>query len=377
LPGNEDFQKSSFHNFASFPLENWVFGQALVGMLKDDYQVHTANSGELALKILESGRTPDLILLDMAMPEMDGYEVCSRIKANAATADIPIILLSTTGEAADFTRAFALGATDCVSKPADPPLLRARINTHLKLSHTFAELKHHLHLRSEVERISQHDLKSPVAGIIGFASNLLADNTLTPDHKEIIKHIEHAAYSVLNMVTLSLSLYKMEQGSYVFHPSTVDLTALLQRIGREKESELATRKLGVQFLTQGTVTASPLGIFVMGDELLCYSMFHNLFKNAMEAAAGNTFIQIALAVEDNMTCVVLTNDGTVPLEMRSTFFDKFSTSGKPDGTGLGTFSAKLIAQTQKGDIAMHTSDEQHTTTLTVRLPCVQQSSLTQ
>lgn len=349
---------------------------ALLGMLKDDYQVHTASSGELALRMLESGRTPDLIVLDMVMPEMDGYEVCRRIKGNPATADMPVIFLSTTGESTDITRAFALGAVDCVSKPVDPAVLRARIDTQLKLSRTLAELKHHLHLRDDVDRIAQHDLKSPIAGIIGFSSSLLADPTLTPDHKEIVKHIEHAAYNVLNMVHLSLSLYKMEHGSYAFHPSTVDLTVLLQRIVRENASELAKRKLGVQLLSQGAVIESLPAMQVMGDELLCYSMFHNLFKNAMEAAAENTAIRLALEVEDNKACVFLTNDGVVPQEVRSTFFDKFSTSGKPGGVGLGTFSAKLIAQTQSGDIAMHTSDEQHTTTLTVRLPCVQQGAPT-
>ncbi len=348
---------------------------ALVGMLKDDYQVHTANSGALALKMLESGRTPDLIVLDMAMPEMDGYEVCRRIKANPATADMPVILLSTTGEGADIARAFSLGAADCVGKPVDPAILRARINTQIKLGHTLAELRRHLHLRDDVERIAQHDLKSPIAGIIGFASSLLADSTLTPDHKEVIKHIEHAAYNVLNMVHLSLSLYKMENGSYAFHPSTVDLTVLLGRIVRENASELAKRKLGVQLMSQGAVIESLPAVLIMGDELLCYSMFHNLFKNAMEAAAESTAIRLALEVEDNKACVLLTNDGTVPQEVRGTFFDRFSTSGKPDGVGLGTYSAKLIAQTQSGDIAMHTSDEQHTTTLTVRLPCAQQGTV--
>ena len=95
----------------------------------------------------------------------------------------------------------------------------------------------------------------------------------------------------------------------------------------------------------------------------------------MEAAAENTAIRLALEVEDSKACVFLTNDGVVPQEMRSTFFDKFSTSGKPGGVGLGTFAARLIAQAQRGEIAMHTSDAQYTTTLTVRLPCAQQGTV--
>ena len=107
---------------------------------------------------------------------------------------------------------------------------------------------------------------------------------------------------------------------------------------------------------------------VLGDELLCYSMFNNLLRNAMEAAHGKTAIAIDLAPVEDRVAISITNDGVVPVEIRSTFFDKFSTSGKQGGTGLGTFSAQLIAKTQNGDISMATSDEAQTTTIIVNLP---------
>ena len=103
----------------------------LVELLSDSYQVRAANSGERALKILDSGKIPDLILLDVMMPDMDGFEVCKRIKANPASADVPVIFLTAMSETTDVTKGFALGAVDFVTKPADPPILRARIATHL------------------------------------------------------------------------------------------------------------------------------------------------------------------------------------------------------------------------------------------------------
>jgi len=354
----------------------------LVDLLSDAYQVRAANSGERALKILESGKTPDLILLDVMMPEMDGFEVCRRIKANPATADIPVIFLTAMSETTDVTKGFDVGAVDFVTKPADPPILKARIATHLKLRRSFAELKRNrialieqnavlqdnLRLRDDVERIAQHDVKSPVAGIISFSSSLLSDNLLAQQHKEIVKYIEQAAYSVLNMVNLSLDLYKMEQGKYEFHPRPVDLSQLLHRIVKEAASELASRQLSVQFLSQGAATPALAQAHVLGDELLCYSMFSNLFKNAMEAAGENTAIHIDLRQGEEKIAVLLTNDGVVPPDIRESFFDKFSTSGKPGGTGLGTFSARLIAQTQGGAVAMETSDTEGSTTLRVSLP---------
>lgn len=354
----------------------------LVALLGDDYQVKVANSGERALKILDSGKIPDLILLDVMMPDMDGFEVCKRIKANPLTADIPVIFLTAMSDTTDVTKGFALGAVDFVSKPAEPPILKARIETHLKLRRSFAELKRNrialieknavlednIRLRDEVERIAQHDLKNPIAGIISFSSSLLSDNLMSNNHKEIVKYIEQAAYSVLGMVNLSLDLYKMEQGTYEYHPSTVELGPLLQRIAMEMRSELGARQLTIQFANLGVAKEAPELFPVMGDELLCYSMFNNLLKNAMEAAPSGSAIQVDIDIANGKVLVKIHNLGAVPKDIRGTFFDKFSTSGKQDGTGLGTFSAKLFAVTQQGDIAMATSDDTPSTTLTVQLP---------
>ena len=354
----------------------------MVELLSSDYLVKVASSGERALKILEQGKIPDLILLDVMMPEMDGFEVCRQIKANPATADVPVIFLTAMSEATDVTKGFAVGAVDFVTKPADPPILKARIDTHLKLRRSFAELKRNrialieknavlednLRLRDDVERIAQHDVKSPIAGIINFSSSLLSDEQVSQEHKEIVRYIEQAAYSILNMVNLSLDLYKMEQGSYEFNPNPVDLVPLLQRIVKEMSSELLSRELSVALSIQGEPVSAGSALRVLGDELLCYSMFNNLLKNAMEAARPRTAIQIDLTSVEEQVSIAMTNDGVVPMDIRGTFFDKFTTSGKPGGTGLGTFSAQLIAKTQNGEIAMSTSDEQQTTTIAVHMP---------
>lgn len=393
----------------------------LVDVLSDDYQVRAANSGERALKVLASGKLPDLILLDVMMPGMDGFEVCRRIKANPDTAEIPVIFLSTMSESVDVAKGFEAGAVDFITKPADPPILKARIATHLKLRSSIAELNQsritlieqnkmlevNLRLREEVERISQHDLKNPIAGIISFAAILQEDAQLADDQKEIIGYIEQSAYRVLNMVNLSLGLFKMEQGTYAFDPNLVDLIEVLNHLIKEKTREMTSRDISVAFkIGEGVATAAdgaaaspkPTSLRILGDELLCYSMFGNLLKNAMEASAPNKVIMIELQSHfhapllpasaaplpnaalatippDNASpqpwvTVRMTNHGVVPKDIRERFFDKFSTSGKQGGTGLGAFSAQLIARTQGGDITMQTSDEKGTTTISVTLPGV-------
>ena len=103
------------------------------GLLKDNYRVKIANNGARALKIAESDTPPDLILLDIMMPEMDGYEVCRRLKADVKTRDIPVIFLTAKTEVVDETHGFELGASDYITKPISPPLVLARVETHLAI----------------------------------------------------------------------------------------------------------------------------------------------------------------------------------------------------------------------------------------------------
>ncbi|MDO8607675.1 MAG: two-component system response regulator [Phaeospirillum sp.] len=103
------------------------------GLLKDLYKVKIANSGEKALVIAASDAPPDLILLDIMMPEMDGYEVCKRLKRDRATRDIPVIFLTAKAETQDEEKGLRLGAVDYITKPISPPVVMARVETHLKL----------------------------------------------------------------------------------------------------------------------------------------------------------------------------------------------------------------------------------------------------
>ena len=123
------------------------------GLLKDLYKVKVANSGERALKIASSDTPPDLILLDIMMPEMDGYEVCRRLKADSSTRNIPIIFLTAKSEVVDETLGFELGASDYITKPISPPIVLARIETHLSVKHMQDFLRDkNAYLAAEVNR---------------------------------------------------------------------------------------------------------------------------------------------------------------------------------------------------------------------------------
>jgi putative two-component system response regulator len=122
-------------------------------LLSDDYAVKVAASGLRALKIARSTPAPDLILLDIMMPDMDGYEVCRQLKADPQTRDIPVIFLTAKTQLADEQQGFVLGAVDYITKPISPPIVMARIATHLALRAAAGFLKSkNAYLEAEVAR---------------------------------------------------------------------------------------------------------------------------------------------------------------------------------------------------------------------------------
>jgi serine phosphatase RsbU (regulator of sigma subunit) len=116
----------------------------ITGALKDTYRTKVATNGAKALAIAAADEKPDLILLDVMMPEMDGYEVCRRLKQNPTTRDIPVIFLTAQTEAEDETRGFEVGAVDYVHKPFSPAVMKARVHTHLVLRETREKLAQQL-----------------------------------------------------------------------------------------------------------------------------------------------------------------------------------------------------------------------------------------
>ncbi len=133
--------------------------QVVNSILKDDYRIRIATSGAKALDLANSSPAPDLILLDVMMPEMDGYEVCTRLKAAPHTRDIPVIFLTGKIEAEDETRGFQVGAVDYIHKPFSPPVVKARVETHLMLREAREQLARQLFaLNSELEMARQIQL---------------------------------------------------------------------------------------------------------------------------------------------------------------------------------------------------------------------------
>ncbi|TAN52963.1 MAG: two-component system response regulator [Methylococcaceae bacterium] len=155
----------------------------LHGLLKDNYKVKPAHCGARALQIAGTGTPPDLILLDIMMPEMDGYEVLRRLRADAATRDIPVIFLTAKTEPEEEEKGLKLGAVDYITKPISPSIVQARIQNHLELKAARDFLKNHnAFLEAEVCRRMQETLSTQDVAIRALASLAETRDNETGNH---------------------------------------------------------------------------------------------------------------------------------------------------------------------------------------------------
>lgn len=344
----------------------------LSSIFKPQYRVRVANSGEKALAICESNNPPDLVLLDIMMPGMDGFEVARRMREHPASETIPVIFVTSASGEYERHKCLELGAVDFITKPIDPDMIRLRVQNfmryiklHKDLQANYDNMLELARLRERVEHIARHDIKGPLAGVIGMVQALTYDNTLNSDQIRQLHRAEDTAYEVLDMINLSSELFKIETGRYKLNAKPIKLGGMLRRIAEISRTTFIKKNIVVDIVTD--TLAGDGDLKAMGDATLCYSMFQNLIKNACEAAPELSHVTITLHDEDPLH-IMIQNTGAVPAEIRERFFDKFVSLGKLDGTGLGTYSAKALAVAQNGNVDMEVSDQNNQTTITVTLP---------
>lgn len=243
-------------------------------------------------------------------------------------------------------------------------VIARRLSAALNAEERSRTLEENARLREDVERISRHDLKTPLNSILGAARLLHDDARLTGDQQELVGVLQRAGLRMLEMVNLSLGLFRMEIGSYALRPEAVDLRELVSRVLVDLHSYAEANRVAVHW-----VRSQPAPVHVRGEDLLCYSIVANLVKNAIEAAGPGGEVTVDLRDGDPVQ-VAVHNPGEVPAEIAARFFEKYVSGGKSGGTGLGTYSARMMARAQNGDVTMATGPRG--TTLTLALPALKE-----
>jgi len=197
------------------------------GLLKDAYRTKVANNGERALKLATAEPKPDLVLLDIMMPGMDGYEVCRRLKADAATREIPVIFLTAKTQVEDESRGFEVGCVDYITKPISPPIVLARVRTHLALKAAADFLRDkNEYLGAEVARRTKQISVVQDVTIMAMASLAETRDNETGNH---IRRTQHYVR------VLALEMRKQPKFAAVMDDATIELlfkSAPLHDIGK-------------------------------------------------------------------------------------------------------------------------------------------------
>ncbi|HEY9646075.1 MAG TPA: response regulator [Chroococcidiopsis sp.] len=195
--------------------------QVLMEILKDDYAVIAATTGEKALALACKDPIPDLIILDVVMPQLDGYAVCTRLKADPQTQNIPVIFVTALSEVGNETKGFALGAVDYMTKPLSPPVVKARIKSHLTLQRLHQELMHKNDALAQATRLKDeflanmsHELRTPLNAILGLSETLLEEilGALNEPQQTAIATIEKSGQHLLELINDILDLSKISAG---------------------------------------------------------------------------------------------------------------------------------------------------------------------
>lgn len=331
--------------------------QLLADMLKEHgYKPRPVSNGTLALQAAQHN-PPDLILLDINMPGMDGFEVCRHIKADPALKEIPVLFISGANELMDKVNAFKSGAEDYITKPFQFEEVAARIKTHLELSRKKEELQEHCNQLNRMEKLRDglthmivHDLRAPVSVVMGYLEVLekkLAGKLDETEQKCLSASIANTN-RLVEMVTSLLDISRMESGQMPLHRQACSISKLAMTAVDTFRPMLEAKKI--------TVMSQPDTVKALGDEDVIRRILTNLIDNGIKHTASASELHVNISQHDGFARVEVTDNGPgIPAEYHTKIFEKFGQvgTGRPRySTGLGLAFCKLAVETHGGQIGV-------------------------
>ena len=344
----------------------------LVGILDQlGYEVRPAMSGAQALQAAEHA-PPDLVLLDVTMPEMDGYEVCRRFKASERLTDIPVIFLTALSDIADKVKAFEVGGVDYITKPFHLEEVHARVRTHLalrranvELARSYSKLQELEQLREDLVHMVVHDMRSPLTVMSGHLSFLQDECAkLSPEAAADLQAALLGAQVITRMANDLLDVSRLEQGKLPLHLAEHNLGDLAEQVRTTLRGLERSRDIELE-------VAAPAVIACDGG--IVQRVLENLLNNAIKHTPSGSAIHISVFPRNDGARVAVSDQGPgVPLEARQKIFEKFGVvaARKQDhyhSAGLGLAFCKLAVQAHGGTIGVEPV-EPHGSTFWFELP---------
>jgi two-component system sensor histidine kinase/response regulator len=334
-------------------------------------------SGILALQACAL-RAPDLILLDINMPSMNGYEVCAKLKSDPALQNIPVIFISALDELEDKVKAFAVGGVDYITKPFQIEEVEVRVTTHLEICRQRREIQNNYdrirkleQTRKDMARLIVHDLRNPLSVINSFIDEI---GELCPGMdvfaKQYLGYARSACMQLMTMTDSLLDLAKLEEGVMKLTREPVNVAELCREIIGDLAPIINKRAVTVQSGGEPPVAQA--------DRELLRRIIQNILGNSLKFTnreAGVITLHVELTGK-NVTVAIADNGPGIPAEHHQRIFEKFA---QVDGTqipgvhstGLGLSLCKLGVEAHGGSIAVESAPSMGTTfrfTLPVNAP---------
>lgn len=330
------------------------------------YEVRPVRSGAQAIQAVASD-PPDIVLLDINMPDMNGYEVCEKLKEGATSRHIPVIFISALNESLDKVKAFGVGGVDYVTKPFDVQEVAARIETHLALRRTQRELmKSYQELRALEDSRDQfvhmvvHDMRTPMTAIMMNVEMLksVLEGKVSQSSMEIVDACILGSQRLHSMTNNLLDLSRLESRQMPVRPETCDIAKLVGSTVADTRSLSGNRSIECDI---------PDEVPICCDSGLVRRVLENLLGNAIHHTKPSTAVTVAVAVEPGLVRISVQDRGAgVPLEAREEIFKKFSTLGgslvrEHHSVGLGLVFCKLAVAALGGEIGVESEVGQGST----------------
>jgi two-component system sensor histidine kinase/response regulator len=330
-------------------------------LVRQGHEVRTASSGLEAMRIL--GDAPfDLVLLDIMMPEMDGYEVLGRIKADSRLQNIPVIMISALNELQSVVRCVEAGAEDYLTKPFNATLLKARIGACLEkkrgrdresalfeqLQSNYKRLQELEQQRDDMRNMIVHDLRTPLTALIIGIEMLEMDDTLSGTQQEIVAIAAGGGRTLLGMINDLLDVEKMESGSAQLQYDEVDAASLVA------EAVAQVAFLAEESRTTLVTDVAPNLPAFSGDAKKLSRTLVNLIGNAIKFTGAGA-VTVSARQDDPETILFAVRDTGpgIPAESFGRIFEKFGQlDSRRIGTGLGLAFCKLAVEAHGGRIGV-------------------------
>ncbi len=368
--------------------------QIIAHALANEYEVRVAISGAACLTLLADQRKPDLILLDVMMPDMDGYEVCRRVKGHPDWQHIPVIFLSALTDAQSETIGLELGAVDYITKPINVAITRQRIHNHLEREQLRREVElHRDQLEEQVRertlglsiakeaaetanrakdtllRNMSHELRTPMNGIIGMIG-LAKRLASSPQQSRKLDIAEDSAYQLLGMLDNLLDMARLESSHMTLAQVPFHFGELLDAAQRLAKPLADAKNLSLNFVQSSQ--PSTLGdVMLVGDHLRLRQVLSELISNAIKFTAQGS-IEIRVLIQDDkpgMVSVALEVQDTgigIDANMHKHIFDPFvqvdgSITRNHGGSGIGLFLCRRLIELMGGALGVKSQPGQGST----------------